>query len=178
MAESPFGRSRTHNDRVTELFEKWSKYIRYLLRNRKSVPPSDIDDLAQEVFLRLLRYSDETEIESPGGYLSRITQNVANEWCERARVRHPHDESALAELLSESDDEPEMALARTQRSEHVQAALEELPARRRKVLLSRVEHGMTYKEIARQQGLTHRVVVRDLARAYKTLRFRLNPEDL
>jgi len=149
-----------------------------VLRNRKDFAAADIDDLAQEVFLRLLRYGDETSIENPGAYVSRIAHNVANEWCERARVRFPHDDSALAELLCESDDEPEVALARTQKNEHIQAAVRELPARRRNVLLSHVAHGMTYKEIARHLGLTHRVVVRDLAYAREALRSRLSLEDL
>ena len=66
------------------------------------MPPGDIDDLAQEVFLRLLRYSDDIAVDNPQGYLFRIAANVANEWRERSRVRKPHDDSWLEELQIES----------------------------------------------------------------------------
>src|ERR1044072_2199916 len=98
--------------RLIEWFGKWRKPIRSWLRNRASVPPGDIDDLAQEVFLRLLRYSDDVAVENPQGYLFRIAANVANEWQERARHRKPHAASWLEDLQVEFNDEPENAIAR------------------------------------------------------------------
>ena len=88
-------RRHSRDGRLIEWFGKWRKPIRNWLRNRASVPPGDIDDLAQEVFLRLLRYSDDITVDNPQGYLFRIAANVANEWRERSRVRKPHDDSWL-----------------------------------------------------------------------------------
>ena len=68
-----------------------------------------MDDLAQEVFLRLLRYSDEVAVENPQGYLFRIAANVANEWRDRSRVRQPHDRSWLDELHIDPSDQPDNA---------------------------------------------------------------------
>jgi RNA polymerase sigma-70 factor (ECF subfamily) len=139
---------------------------------------ADVDDLAQEVFLRLLRYGGNIALENPGAYLFRVTENVANEWSERARIRYPHDDSALEELRCESSQEPEVAVVEAQRIQHIQSILAQLPARRREVVMSHLEHGMTYKEIAQQRGLTNRVVRRDIARAYGVLRLHLKIEDL
>ena len=164
--------------RLIEWFGKWRKPIRSWLRNRASVPPGDIDDLAQEVFLRLLRYSDDVTVDNPQGYLFRIAANVANEWRERSRVRRPHDDSWLEELQIEAGDEPENAFAKTRASEYVQAALDRLPPRQREVLLLHVNEGLTYKQIAERLELSPRVVLRDLSRAYSQLRTRLDPEDL
>lgn len=164
--------------RLIEWFGKWRKPIRSWLRNRASVPPGDIDDLAQEVFLRLLRYSDDIAVDNPQGYLFRIAANVANEWRERSRVRKPHDDSWLEELQIESGEEPENAFARTRANEYVQAAVDRLPPRQREVLLLHVNEGLTYKQIAQQRGLTYRIVLRDLTRAYSTLRMQLRLEDL
>lgn len=164
--------------RLIEWFGKWRKPIRSWLRNRASVPPGDIDDLAQEVFLRLLRYSDDIAVDNPQGYLFRIAANVANEWRERSRVRKPHDDSWLEELQIESGDEPENAFARSRANEYVQAAVDRLPPRQREVLLLHVNEGLTYKQIAQQRGLTYRIVLRDLTRAYSTLRMQLRLEDL
>lgn len=177
--EVPPDRPRYSRDgRLIEWFGKWRKPIRSWLRNRASVPPGDIDDLAQEVFLRLLRYSDHIAVDNPQGYLFRIAANVANEWRERSRVRKPHDDSWLEELQIESGEEPENAFARTRSNEYVQAAVDRLPPRQREVLLLHVNEGLTYKQIAQQRGLTYRIVLRDLTRAYSTLRMQLRLEDL
>lgn len=164
--------------RLIEWFGKWRKPIRSWLRNRASVPPGDIDDLAQEVFLRLLRYSDDIAVDNPQGYLFRIAANVANEWRERSRVRRPHDDSWLDELQIEAGDEPENAFAKTRANEYVQAAVDRLPPRQREVLLLHVNEGLTYKQIAQLRGLTYRIVLRDLTRAYSALRMQLRLEDL
>ena len=170
--------SAPDRDRLIEWFSKWRKPICTWLRRRASVSPGDVDDLAQEVFLRLLRYSNDVVVENPQGYLFRIAANVANEWRTHSRVRHPHRDSWLEELQVERDDEPENEVARFRASQHIQAALAKLPKRRREVLLSHVHEGLTYKEISRQQGLTYRIVLRELSRAYTQLRMKLKVEDL
>lgn len=176
--EAPERPRASRDGRLIEWFGKWRKPIRSWLRNRASVPPGDIDDLAQEVFLRLLRYSDDIAVDNPQGYLFRIAANVANEWRERSRVRKPHDDSWLEELQIESVEEPENAFARSRTNEYVQAAVDRLPPRQREVLLLHVNEGLTYKQIAQQRGLTYRIVLRDLTRAYSTLRMQLRLEDL
>ena len=62
--------------------------------------------------------------------------------------------------------------------EHVQAAVQRLPPRQREVLLLHVNEGLTYKQITDRLGLSPRVVLRDLTRAYSQLRSQLNLEDL
>jgi RNA polymerase sigma factor (sigma-70 family) len=166
------------NDRLITWFKRWRKPIRQWLSHRSSVPTADLDDLAQEVFLRLLRYSDDVAIDNPQGYLFRIAANVANEWQERARHRKPHDDSWLEDLQIEFNDEPENAIAREVAHQHMQDAVNKLPRRQREVLLLHVNEGLTYKQIAERQGLTYRVILRDLTRAYSQLRMQLKQDDL
>jgi len=166
------------NNRFAQWFRDWRKPVRHWLSRRASVPAAELDDLSQEVFLRLLRYSEKTAVENPLGYLLRIAGNVASEWRERARVSKPHEQSWLDDLLIEPDEEPENSACQAGTHESVQAAVERLPKRQRDVLLLRVNEGLTYKQIADRLGLTPRVVLRDLARAYSQLRMRLDPDDL
>ena len=166
------------NHRLVAWFKRWRKPIRQWLSHRSSVPTADLDDLAQEVFLRLLRYSDDVAIDNPQGYLFRIAANVANEWQERSRLRRPHDDSWLEDLQVEFNDEPENAIAREVAREYMQEAVNKLPRRQREVLLLHVNEGMTYKQIAERQGLTYRVILRDLTRAYSQLRMQLKQDDL
>jgi RNA polymerase sigma-70 factor (ECF subfamily) len=174
----PETRSDPRNHRVIAWFKRWRKPIRQWLSHRSSVPTADLDDLAQEVFLRLLRYADDVAIENPQGYLFRIAANVANEWQERARHRRPHDDSWLEDLQVEFDDEPENTIAREVAREYLQEAVDKLPRRQREILLLHVNDGLTYKQIAERQGLTYRVILRDLTRAYSQLRKQLRQDDL
>lgn len=166
------------DQRLAEWFGKWRKPIRSWFRSRASVPPGEIDDLAQEVFLRLLRYSDDIAVENPQGYLFRIAFNVANEWRERSRVRKPHDDQWLHDLLDDDEHEPEHVIAHEQCDAYVHAVVDQLPPRQRDYLILSVEHGLTYKQIAELRGSTSRIVQRELMRAYSTLRMQLRLEDL
>lgn len=168
----------TRNGRITVWFDRWRKPIRSWFSSRASVPRAEVDDLAQEVFLRLLRYSDDVAVENPQGYLFRIAANVANEWRDRSRVRQPHDRSWLDELQVDPADQPDNAVFQNRVSKHLQNAVNRLPKRQREVLLLHVNEGLTYKEIADRLGVTYRIVLRDLTRAYAALRMQLKAEDL
>lgn len=163
---------------LVEWFHKWRKPIRSWLGRRSSVPRGDIDDMAQEVFERLLRYSDHIAVENPQGYLFRIAANVASEWCERSRIKKPHDSEWLNMVLIDDEHEPESVIEHEQLDAQVRAVIDALSPRQRQILLLHVNDGLTYKQIAQQLGLTYRIVLRDLTRAYSTLRMELRPGDL
>lgn len=148
--------------------------MRRWLSSRSSLQPADLDDFAQEVFLRLIRYSDDSMVEYPQSYLFRIATNVVNEWHERARNKLPHDEAGLEALVEESHREPENSTDRGLVSDQVRLAVDRLPARQRVVLLLHINDDLTYKQIAVKLKLTPRIVRRDIANAYLQLRHELN----
>lgn len=158
--------------RLVRWFGKWPKPLRTWRRKPAPVPPGDIDELAQEVFVRLLRYGDEAVVD-PQAYLFRIAAGVAHEWRGRSRIGRSHDDDWLEDRQFEANAEPENELARRQMQEHVKAAVDRLEPRQREALLLHMDGGLTYKEIARLRGLPYRVVLRDLTRAYSTLRMQL-----
>jgi RNA polymerase sigma factor (sigma-70 family) len=170
--------SVSRNDRLATWFEVWRASMRRWVASRSSVQAADLDDVAQEVFVRLLRYSDDALIEHPQSYLFRIAINVVNEWRERSRNSLPHDDTWLADLQIERDDEPESAVENTLVSAQVRSAVARLPKRQREVLLLHIKDDLTYKQIAKQLKLTPRVVRRDIARAYAQLRSELHAVDL
>jgi RNA polymerase sigma factor (sigma-70 family) len=157
---------------LVEWFQKWRKPIRSWFRNRCSVGSGDIDDLAQEVFLRLLRYPD-ADVDNPQGYLFRIAANVASEWRERSRVKKPHDSDWLDDLVLDEHEQPDLIWLHESDREELERVVNQLPPRQRQVLLDHVNEGKTYKQIAQDHGLTYRIVLRDLTKAYSTLRSQL-----
>jgi RNA polymerase sigma factor (sigma-70 family) len=172
------GDTGARNGRVSAWFGRWRKPIRSWFSSRAAVPKTEVDDLAQEVFLRLLRYGDDVAVENPQGYLFRIAANVANEWRDRSRVRQPHDRGWLDQLQIDPSDQPDNAAFQARVSNHLQGAVNQLPKRQRDVLLLHVNEGLTYKQIADRLGITYRIVLRDLTRAYGALRMQLKAEDL
>jgi RNA polymerase sigma-70 factor (ECF subfamily) len=167
----------SRNGRISVWFGRWRKPMRSWFSNR-AVPSAEVDDLAQEVFLRLLRYSDDVAVENPQGYLFRIAANVANEWRDRSSVRQPHARNWLDELQIDPEDQPDNSVFQSRINKHLRGAVNNLPQRQREVLLLHVNDGLTYKQIADRLGVTYRIVLRDLTRAYGALRLQLKAEDL
>jgi len=170
--------TKSRNERLTKWFESWRGAMKRWLSSRSSMQSADLDDVAQEVFLRLLRYSDDAVVEYPQSYLFRIATNVVNEWRERARNSLPHDDVWLSDLQIEPDAEPESSVEHDLVNIHVRRAVSRLPPRQRQVLLLHIREDLTYKQIAAKLKLTPRVVRRDIARAYAELRADLGSPDL
>jgi RNA polymerase sigma factor (sigma-70 family) len=170
-------RTRASNERLTDWFarfRRWRAPLRKFLGTRWSLNDSDFDDVAQEVFLRLLRYDNSELIEHPQAYLFRMASNVAGEWALRSRHRHPHDAQWLVELCATSD--PEGEVARQAANEQVRRAIESLPPRQREVVRLHFAEGLARWQIAERLNASERVVKRELINAYSSLRTVLNSE--
>ncbi len=155
---------------LTDWFTQLREPMRRWLSQRFEVRGADLDDVAQEVFLRLMRYSDDTLIEHPQTYLLRIAGNVINEWRERHRLCRPHEAAWLDDLTIDDDHEPEHQAENESEAQLVRAAVGRLPRRQQTIVIMHAQHDLTHKQIARQLGLTQRIVKRDLERGYATLR--------
>lgn len=135
----------------------------------------DAQDLAQEVFLRILRVEDPDLIQHPRAYLYRVAVNVIQEWRLR-RQRFPiEDDHDLEQLPAVG--EPMADLEASEHSRTVNAAVAALPAVYRAVLTLRVTQGMTHQEVADRLGVTPRMVKRYLIKAYARLRDTLADSD-
>src|SRR5687768_8910522 len=154
---------------LDEVYKQWFKPVRAWIRKR-NVPPLWVDDVTQEVFLKLLRYNPEVEIDTNlAGYVFRTATNVANEWMELSHVRKPHGPEGMDEIV-DSRESAEEGLEQHQMVQQIELAMSRIEGRRLLVLMMHVYENKTYEEIAVELGLTHRVVSRDLARTYGQLR--------
>ncbi len=159
-------------------FGRFRKPIRSWFSPRSSAPKTGVDGLSQEVFQRLLRYGDDVAVENPQGYLFRIAANVASEWRDRSHGRQADDRGWIDQLQIDPFEQSDSAMFQARVSKHLQGAVNTLPKRQRDVLLLHVNEGLTYKQIADRLGITYRIVLRDLTRAYGALRMQLKAEDL
>lgn len=162
------------SQRLIAWFREWRHPLRKFLIGKGSVRAADLDDVAQEVFLRLLRYERAELIEHPQAYLYKMAANVAAEWAIRARVTHPHESKWLADL--KSDGQPEDDVARSRLGDEVERALNTLSPRQREVLKLQFSEGLGYAEIAVRLGTTHRAVKRMVVKSYERLRQELDAD--
>lgn len=167
-----------NNRSLTDLFQRWRKPIRRWLLTKGNVPPLWIDDLAQEVFVRLLTYSDTIELENPGGYIFKVAANVANEFRGRSAIRRQHGPEELESLLEDSERGPEELLINDDQLRVIREAVSRLTPRQQAILQMHSFEGMTYKQIATATGVTYRLVLRELTKSYDGLRMMLNNTDI
>src|SRR5437763_1721302 len=117
---------------VGQWFRQWRAPLRRYLSRKGSGSAADIDDIAQEVFLRLLRYERAELIEHPQAYLFQVASNVSAEWAVRSSRRLPHHSEWLEDLVDTLSVESE--LERESVNERLRRALETLPERAREIL--------------------------------------------
>src|SRR6267154_2269282 len=91
---------------------------------RRTTTPADAQDLAQEVYLRLLRVERLALIRQPRSYLLRIAANLLHEWRLKARQAKVHETQAL-EFLPSADD-PEADVASSLRARRIAVELDRL----------------------------------------------------
>ncbi len=159
--------------KLTYWFRQWRDPLHKFLLGRSGVRAADVEDVGQEVFLRLMRYGKGELVEHPRAYLYKIAANVAAEWSMRASNRSPHDDRGLETLVD--SDQPDTVLLRTQSRDEVNRALGTLSAQQLTVLRLFFDEELGHRQIAERTGQTLRSVRRHFARGYEKLRHELDP---
>jgi RNA polymerase sigma-70 factor (ECF subfamily) len=157
-----------------DLVGRWQQPIARFLTH--ALGRSDlVGDACQEVFLRALlagpRYR---ESGSFSAWLYRIALNVARDAIRRqrrARLSLVNGEPASPAAS------PESATAQHELTQHVSAALAELPEPQRLVLVLRHYEGMSFEDIARLTATPASTLKSRFAAALNFLRFRLRHLD-
>jgi RNA polymerase sigma factor (sigma-70 family) len=146
--------------------QRWNRsLLRFLGRRVRA--RVDIEDLAQETYLRLLRARDLDDVRNPQAYLLRVANHVLLEW----RDDQPHAESlAMDGDLLIDDSGPESELEASLSQERLDYALATASPLMRAVLLLRLRDERSCNEIAQDLDITLRQVRRYLARGYERLR--------
>lgn len=174
-AVSP-GASLTASERVRfdALYRQHHGEVVRLL-NRRLGNPDDAAELAQEAYLRILRYRH-CDSDSLRHLLIRTVLNLAASHGVRApnRCRQVSLEEIEISLEAFSLDE---ALDRERRLHRLMAVVTDLPARCRQIFLLRLIHGLRQRDIAERCGISTRRVEQQLARAQVLIRERMGIED-
>ncbi len=126
----------------------------------------DAEELAQEVYLRLLRVDDVSHIRNPRAFALRIAAHAAHEFHMLARNRLEHSSELLDNLESASD--PATNASNREQMAILERALAQLSPKCRAVVLLHRRDQLTCKQIAEHMGLSVGMVKKYLAQGIAT----------
>jgi RNA polymerase sigma factor (sigma-70 family) len=152
---------------LLEWRQRWNRSLFQFLRRRvrSSV---DVQDLAQETYLRLLRARDLNEVRNPLAYLLQVASHVAMEWCDR---QQRDDSMVVLDVDTVADPLlPELELDVRLSQQRLEKTLASMSPMMRAVVLLRLRDERSYQEIAAELRITDRQVRRYLERGYECLR--------
>jgi RNA polymerase sigma-70 factor (ECF subfamily) len=148
------------------------RYLAKRLRNSADVP-----DVAQEVYLRLLRVERPSEIRSPEAYLFTVAMHLVYEHTVRqAALPAAIELEDVADELTTGIDDLTAHAATQQRFEKFERAVSRLSPRMRTTLLLHRRDGFSLEEIGAQLGISRNVAKKYLAKALVYCRKTLGKE--
>jgi RNA polymerase sigma factor (sigma-70 family) len=159
---------------VERLFEEHSSALRALFYRRVRHQP-DAAELAQEVYLRMLRVADTDAIRNPEAYLYTVASNLAREHrvLERRQATVAElDEVNGQELLAELPGVTGKIDTET-RVKRLREVLAQLPPKCQAAVALQYWHGMSYAEIAARLGISTHMVKKYLSQGLAHCRRRM-----
>ncbi|HZC78526.1 MAG TPA: RNA polymerase sigma factor [Ktedonobacterales bacterium] len=159
---------------VERLFASHGGALQGFLARRVHGHP-EAAELAQEVYLRMLRVADLDAIRNPEAYLYTVASNLAKEHARQQRkdaaalnVDDPLVQEQLAELPTIAGD-----LDNEQRIKRLREVLQQLPAKCHAAVVLQYWHGLSYEEIAQRLGVSTHMVKKYLSQALLHCRRRM-----
>jgi len=156
--------SRVFEETVLPHLDAAFNYARWLAKNE-----TEAEDVVQDACVRAMRFFSSLRDEDARPWLLAIVRNT---WYSRVSRRASTTEAALGTTGDERPDDaldPEERLLQQHTAERVRAAIEQLPADYREVLVLREMEGMSYKEIAAVVQVPIGTVMSRLARSRERL---------
>jgi RNA polymerase sigma factor (sigma-70 family) len=156
---------------VSALFRQYHRPLLAWLRQRLSVS-ADADDVAQETWIRLMRYEGAAGIASPKSMLYTVAAHVA---CDQERMSKARRKSFHVSIDDEDFDIPsrepsvEQVVEGADTYQKVCKKIERLPPKCRQVFLLSRMHGMTYPQIAEHCGISVKMVEKHISHALLVL---------
>lgn len=167
-------------DAFNRLMEKYQKTVVNLVF-RFTGDREAAEDLAQDVFLRIYRAAPRYEPRAKFfTYLYQVTLNLCRNEREKSQRRRAQsldqntDESRPLEI-PDPEGGAEQHIEREETAAQVQAAIQELPAEQRELLVLQRYQNLGYEELAGVTGQTVSAVKAKLHRARQALKRKLMP---
>ena len=138
---------------------------------------NEVEDLVQEVFLRMVRRGASSELEHLDGYVFKTAASVLMDRHRRRKARQADRHVPFEpELHAGEAPGPERALIGMETIEAIGVALLELPERTRRIFVLRRMEGLSTPEIGRRLGVSGSAVEKHMLRAVRHILARTRDE--
>lgn len=129
---------------------------------------TDVDDLVQETFSRVLRAQTAGTVASPRGLLFATARNLALDALRRRQVVafEPMTEDGGSSVFMDATDVVE-TVSQHQELELLTEAIKSLPDRCRQVFTLRAVYGLSQREIAERLGISENTVEKQMGKGLK-----------
>jgi RNA polymerase sigma factor (sigma-70 family) len=156
---------------VSAIAQRYGERLRSFLSKRLR-NDADAPDLAQEVFLRLMRVEHHETIRSPEAYLFTVASHVLHQHALKQSAAPVSVDIAdlFTELQLTSPDDPAAKADVAQRMERLERSLKELPPKVSTTLMLHRCAGFSIEEIGQQLGVARPTAKKYLARALTHVR--------
>ncbi|MDC0000318.1 sigma-70 family RNA polymerase sigma factor [Porticoccaceae bacterium] len=146
--------SRETSGSITEAFIKHQTFLKRFI-SRFLTRPQDIEDAAQEAFLKAFAAEQKHEVHAPKSFLFQIAKNVAlQELTKKSNMITDYIEDLADTAISYEGRTLEDVFAGEQRMALFCKAAATLPPQCRRAFIMRKVYGMSQKEIAKELGIT------------------------
>jgi len=133
--------------------------------------PQDIDDIAQETFVRAFLAEKKGDIQHPKAYIYRVARNLAFETLtKKSNQLTSYIEDSCDQSLLQSDENVEDSMAATEKFDRVKLAISELPPQCQRVFIMHKVYGFKYREISQQLGISVSTVEKHIMTGLKKCR--------
>lgn len=147
-------RPKAQPSTVSTAFIKHETFLKKFL-GRFLHRPQDVDDAAQEAFLKAFAAEKKQEVRSPKSFLFQIAKNVAlQELTKKSKMITDYIEDLSDSAISYEGRPLEDVFAAQQRLELFCRAASTLPPQCRRAFLMRKVYGMSQKEISEKLGIS------------------------
>ncbi|MET0661327.1 MAG: RNA polymerase sigma factor [Steroidobacteraceae bacterium] len=157
---------------VNELEKQHGRSLRRYLASRLRNPAIEVEDLAQEVFLRLLRVAHHETIRNPEAYVITIASHVLHQHALRQSAIAEAPYPANIEALESSESDPAAQMEVQQRVALLERTLMQLSRKARATLILHRRDGLSLNEIGLRLGISRSMAKKYLAQALSHCRQR------
>lgn len=153
----------------------WQELCRYVERRMPNIS-SDAADIVQLAFSRLTETEAKQDVKNTRAFLYKTAHNIAvdeirhERVCEQYRKETVENSEAGTNLPHASGYDAEKHLLERERLRVLEQVIKKLPKKRRRIFVLNRVHGLSYDEIAAQEGMSKSAVTRHVFRALEDCR--------
>jgi len=155
---------------VSDIYQRYNTGLTCFL-NRRLDSKEDVDDVSQEVYLRLIRYLKLKELKPSLSLLFAIASNLLKDRFRRQKVHEKEAHISIEDIdIAAPELSPEQLVQSKESIELFESVVKELNKNSRRAFILNRFKGLTYEQVARKMGISRSMVKKHIAHVLVVLR--------